>query len=82
MPRRSTEAKNLDNDEWNIYENLTQLNKVTEEQSQQQAEEHSQQQARRAYTTAGENQKNRKSSANCRPKRTMRTTFRRKLFER
>ena len=52
MPERSTEAKNLDDDEQKIYENFTQLNKVTEE--------HSQQQARRAYPTAGENQKNRK----------------------
>ena len=38
MPKWSTEAKNLDDDEWKIYENLTQRNKVTEEHSQQQAE--------------------------------------------
>ena len=61
LPKRSTEAKNLDDDEQKIYENLTQLNKVTEERSQQQAEEHSQQQARRAQPTAGE-----KSTANSR----------------
>ena len=46
MPKRSTEAKNLDDDEWKIYENLTQQNK--------EAEEHNQQQARRAQRTAGE----------------------------
>ena len=46
MPKRSTEAKNLDHDEKKIFENLTQLNKVSEE--------HSQQQARRAQPTAGE----------------------------
>ena len=66
LPNESTEAKNLDDDEWKIYENLTQLNNVTEKHSQQQArkavngrrEEHSQQQARikrteRAVPTAG-----------------------------
>ena len=37
--------------------------------AEQQSEEHSQQQAKRSYPTAGENQKNRKSSANCRPRR-------------
>ena len=36
MPRRSTEAKNLYDDEQKFHENLTQLNKVTEEYSQQQ----------------------------------------------
>ena len=46
MLNRSTEAKNLDDDEWKIYENLTQRNK--------EAEEHNQQQARRAQPTAGE----------------------------
>ena len=64
MPRRSTEAKNLDDDEWKIYENLTQLNKVTEEQSQQSD--------RRAQPTAVDNPKDRKSSANCRLTRTER----------
>ena len=34
MLKWSTEAKNLDDDEWKIYENLTQRNKVTEEHSQ------------------------------------------------
>ena len=29
MKKSSTEAKNLDDDEQKIYENLTQLNKVT-----------------------------------------------------
>ena len=52
----------MDDDELKIYENLNQLNKVTEQHSQQQAEEHcqqqaekhSQQQARRTLPTAGE----------------------------
>ena len=74
MPRRSTEAKNLDDDEWKINENLTQLNKVIEEQSQQSD--------RRAQPTAGENQKNRKSSANCRLTRTERTVSPRKKLDR
>ena len=75
----------MDDDEQKMYQKLTQLNKVTKtsqqanEHSQQQAKEHSQQQARRAYPTAGENQKNRKSSANCRLKRTRRTMSRRKF---
>ena len=53
MPKRSTETKNWDDNEQKIYENITQLTKVTEE--------HSQQQARRAQPTAGE-----KSTANSR----------------
>ena len=74
MPNRSTEAKNLDDDEWKIYENLTQRNK--------EAEEHNQQQARRAYPTAGENPKNRKGSANCRPRRMRRILSRREKLDR
>ena len=73
LPRRSTEAKNLDDDEQEIYQKLTQLNKVTK--TYQDAKAHSQQQARRAYPT-GESQKNRKSSANCRLKRMRRTMSR------
>ena len=69
MPKRSTEAKNLDDDEWKTYENLTQRNKVSEEHSQQQGDEHSQQQARRAQPTAGE-----KSTANSRRERAYPTT--------
>ena len=73
MPKRSTAAKNLDDDEKNIYENLNQLNIVTEqhgqqqaeEHSQQQAEEYSQQQARRVQATSGE-----KNIANSRQKST------------
>ena len=38
MPKKSTEAKTLDEDEKKTSKNLTQLNKGTEEQSQQQAE--------------------------------------------
>ena len=45
LPKWSTEAKNLDDDEKKIHDNLTLWNKVTEE--------HSQQQARRAQPTAG-----------------------------
>ena len=52
MPKKSTEAKKLDDDEQKIYEKLTQLNKVTK--TCQDAEEHSQQQARRAQPTADE----------------------------
>ena len=51
MPKRSTEAKNLDDDEQTIYEKVTQLNEVTK--TCQDAKEHSQQQARRAQPTAG-----------------------------
>ena len=43
LPKRSTEAKNWDDDEQKIYEKLTQLNKVTK--TCQDAKEHSQQQA-------------------------------------
>ena len=64
MPKRSTEAKNLDDDEKKIYENLTQLNKVTEEHSQQQARRAQPTAGRRAEPTAGE-----KSTANIRARR-------------
>ena len=93
MPKRSTEAKNLDEDEQKIYENLTQLNKVTK--TCQDAKEHCQQQARRAQPTAGEKsvpnsrekskepkehsqQQAVKSTANSRQKRTRRTMSREK----
>ena len=80
LPQRITEAKNLDDDEQKIYEKLTQLNKVTK--TCLKTKEHSQRQARRTYPTTGENQKNRKSSANCKPRRTRRTMYRRKKLDR
>ena len=67
MPKRSTEAKNLDDDEQKIYEKLTHLNKVTK--MCQDAKEHSQQQAV-------------KSIVNSKLKRTRRTMSRREKLDR
>ena len=48
LPKRSTEAKNLNDDEQKMYEKLTQLNKVTK--TCQDAKEQSQQQAVKSTT--------------------------------